>query len=298
VAGHPAAGRPLCGRLPGAAALSAALALVLSGCISEEREVVLGDQIAAQINVQLPLVRDAEVNRYLTALGRGIAAHSERPHLEYHFYIVDSPTLNAFALPGGHVYVHRGLVERTRNASELAGVLAHEIGHVAARHGAQNLQRQLRTRSMAATMYHLILDRGPLLDREALDLGGALWNASHSRRAEVEADRLAVRYLLQSGVDPRGMLSLFSVLWEEEQQAGAPEQGSWFSTHPGTMRRMEATRGKIREQLPRYGADGLAVDEEAFPRFLARLQALPSTGMLPLLLPPGHPAHPAQGGDE
>lgn len=270
------------------AALLAALVALLPGCVSEEREVAIGDQIAAQINSRLPLVQDAAVNAYVGEMGRSIALRSARPHLQYHFYVVDTPTLNAFALPGGHVYVNRGLLERTRNASELAGILAHEVAHVAARHGARSLQRQLRTRSMAATMYHLILDRKPLLDREALDLGGALWNASHSRRAEVEADRLAVGYLVESGVDPRGMLTLFRALQEEERRAGAGEQVSLFATHPGTPRRIEATRAKVRELAPR-GAEELAVNDVAFDRFQKRLRALPRLRLVPLLLPPGHP---------
>jgi beta-barrel assembly-enhancing protease len=285
---RPAASRPGPARAARALAIGAALALALPGCISETREIALGEQIAAQVNAQLPMVRDPEVNAYLSALGGALAAHSERPHLEYRFHLVDTPMLNAFALPGGYVYVNRGLVERTGNASELAGILAHEIGHVAARHGAQNLQRHLRTRSMAATMYHLILNRGPLLDQEALDLGGALWNASHSRRAEVEADRLAVRYLLRSGMDPRGMLSLFAVLREEERRSGEPGSPvSWFSTHPGTDRRMEATRERIRETLPRHATQTLTVETAAYDAFMERLHALPRPGHLPLLRPPG-----------
>jgi beta-barrel assembly-enhancing protease len=275
------------GRLPRAAWV-AATGVVLAGCIDEEREVALGEQIAMQINAQLPMVRDAEVNEYVSTLGRAIADHSDRPHLEYHFYIVDSPALNAFALPGGHVYVNRGLVERTGDVSELAGILAHEIAHVAARHGAKNLQRQLRTRSMASTLHHLILGRGPLLDREALDLGGALWNAQHSRRAEVEADRLAVRYLVRAGVDPRGMLTLFNTLREEEEAVGGGMEVSWFSTHPGTAARMEATREKIREVAPQQG-NALLRDTRGYGVFVARLRSLPRTLPMPLLLPPGHP---------
>jgi predicted Zn-dependent protease len=282
--GGPTTGRR---RLPWGAALAAAL-LALPGCVSEERELALGEQIAFQINAQLPMVEDPAVNRYVTTLGRAIAARSDRPHLEYHFYIVDTPSMNAFALPGGHVYVNRGLVERTRTSSELAGVLAHEIAHVAARHGAKNLQRQLRTRSMAATMYHLILDRGPLLDQEALDLGGALWHASHSRRAEVEADRLAVGYLVESGVDPEGMLSLFDVLREEERRAGEGMQVGWFATHPGTARRIAATRDEIRETVSAEQNGGLAPDDIGFRRFQARLRDLPRSLRIPAL-PPGHP---------
>ena len=241
-------GTSFAGRARAAAALLAALAL--GGCVNEQREVAIGNQIASQINTQVPLVQDVPLNLYLNDLGGLIARHSGRPGLQYHFYIVDSPALNAFALPGGHVYVNRGLIERTRNVSELSGILAHEIGHVAARHGAENLQRQMRTRSMASTMYQLILGSKPLLDQEALDLGGALWAAQNSRADEAEADRLAVKYLVDTGVDPRGMLSLFSALWEEEQNMPGSEQVSWFSTHPGTAARMQATRQQIRALPP------------------------------------------------
>lgn len=269
-------------------ALVPVLALGLGGCINEEREQAIGDQIAMQVNAQLPLVRDVPVNLYVNQLGRLIARHSGRPDVTYHFYVVDDPSLNAFALPGGHVYVNRGLVERTSDVSELAGVLAHEIGHVAARHGAESLQRHLRTRSMARVMYQLILGREPLLDRQALDLGGALWQARHSRADEVEADQLAVQYLVDAGVDPRGMLALFSALWREEQaaQADAPAI-SWFSTHPGTAQRMAVTRAQIREVLP-DARDDLARDIVSYGDFLRRLQRLPRP-MMGTALPQGHP---------
>jgi predicted Zn-dependent protease len=284
LAGRARGARPLRG---GAALLAA---LVLGGCVTEQREVALGNQIAAQINMQVPLVQDVPLNLYVNDLGGLIARHSQRPKLQYHFYIVDSPALNAFALPGGHVYVNRGLIERTSNVSELAGILAHEIGHVAARHGAENLQRQMRTRSMASTMYQLILNRKPLLDQEALNLGGALWAASHSRADEAEADQLAVGYLVNTGVDPRGMLTLFSALWEEEQQMPSSEQVSWFSTHPGTAARMQATRQQIRA-LPRPPRP-LASDNDSYAAFLRRLSELPPT--MGIMLPPGHPGAPGQ----
>lgn len=279
--GRPRAGRPL------RAAAAVAAALALGGCVNEAREVAIGDQIASQVNTQIPLVRDVPLNLYVNDLGRLIARHSGRPGLEYQFYIVDSPALNAFALPGGHIYVNRGLIERTSDVSELAGILAHEIGHVAARHGAENLQRQMRTRSMARVMYQLILGREPLLQQEALELGGAMWQAQHSRADEAEADRLAVQYLVQSGVDPRGMLSLFSALWEEEQQMPASAQVGWFSTHPGTDARMAATRAHIRE-LP-APPKPLARNNESYAAFLRRLGAQPPA-LGHILLPSGHPS--------
>jgi predicted Zn-dependent protease len=272
-----------------AAALLAALAL--GGCVTEQREVMLGNQIASQVNAQVPLVRDVPLNLYINDLGRMLAARSQRPDLQYQFYIVNTPALNAFALPGGHVYVNRGLVERTRDISELAGILAHEIGHVAARHGAENLQRQMRTRSMAGVMYQIVLNRKPLLDQEALNLGGALWQAQNSRADEAEADRLAVGYLVSSGVDPRGMLSLFSALWEEEQHVPGSEQISWFSTHPNTAQRMEATRVQIRQLPP--PAKQLARNNDSYADFLRRLSEQPPA-MAEVLLPSGHPPVPGE----
>jgi predicted Zn-dependent protease len=282
--------RPRAGRLR-AAALAAALAL--GGCVNETREVAIGNQIATQINGQVPLVQDVPLNLYVNDLGRLIARHSGRPDLQYYFYIVDSPALNAFALPGGHIYVNRGLIERTSDVSELAGVLAHEIGHVAARHGAENLQRQMRTRSMARVMYQIILNREPMLQQEAIEMGGQLWQAQNSRAAEQEADQLAVSYLVQTGVDPRGMLSLFSALWEEEQRVPATETVSWFSTHPGTAARMQATRERIRALPP--PPKPLARNNESYAAFLRRLSALPpSLGQVLMPMPAGHPAVPAR----
>lgn len=281
---HRGTGRPRAGR-PVRVAAALAAALVLGGCVDESREVAIGNQVASQLNAQLPLVQDVPLNLYINDLGRLIARHGGRPDLSYHFYIVDTPALNAFALPGGHVYVNRGLIERTRNASELAGILAHEIGHVAARHGAENLQRQMRTRSMARVMYQLVLGREPLLNQEAIELGGAIWQARHSRADEVEADQLAVGYLVGAGVDPRGMLSLFSTLWEEEQRVPGTAAVSWFSTHPGTDQRMAATRAQIRGLA--LAGKPLASNNDSYAAFLRRLSRQPPAPGL--VLPPGHP---------
>jgi predicted Zn-dependent protease len=279
--GRPRAGRPL------RAGAALAAAVVLGGCVDETREVAIGNQIASQLNAQMPLVQDVPLNLYINDLGRLIARHGGRPELAYHFYIVDTPALNAFALPGGHIYVNRGLIERTSNVSELAGILAHEIGHVAARHGAENLQRQMRTRSMARVMYQLVLGREPLLNQEAIELGGAMWQARNSRADEAEADQLAVRYLVDTGVDPRGMLSLFSTLWEEEQRVPGSAAVSWFSTHPATNQRMAATRAQIRALSE--PAKPLASNNDSYAAFLRRLSRQPPA-LGHVLLPPGHPS--------
>jgi len=283
--------RALAARVRGVAAL--ATLPLLAACVSEKQEQLLGDQIAAQLNSHLPLVRDVPLNLYVNDLGRMLARKSDRPGIPYNFYIVNSESVNAFALPGGHVYVNRGLIERTSNVSELAGVLAHEVGHVAARHGAKTLQRQLRTRSVSGLMYEVIFDRKPLLDQEALDIGGQVWSAAHSRRDEQEADKLAVRYLLAAGVDPRGMLSLFGGFVKEEATTPTSSVGQWFATHPATLQRLEITRDEIRDRLPENKGH-LATQVPSYDEFLRRLNGLPPPAPeLPVgggaPLPYGHP---------
>jgi beta-barrel assembly-enhancing protease len=268
------AGRMAFARTRFAPPLVVLLTLLLGACINEEREQIIGDSIAQQINAQVPLVRDPLVNEYVTELGALMVQQSARPHVRYTFYVVDAEGMNAFALPGGHVYVNRGLIQRTRNVSELAGILAHEIAHVSARHGAKNLQRHMRTGSMAAMMYQLILGREPLLDHDALNLGRELWRAQHSRRDEAEADRLAVRYMIGSGVDPHGMLTMFDLLMEEERSTEDEVAIQWFATHPPTQARIDATRTHIRKKLP-DPAPELATNVKSYQLFLHRLQALP-----------------------
>jgi predicted Zn-dependent protease len=268
------------------AALALVMAPALTGCVNEAREKQLGAQIAANLNARVPLVQDVPLNLYVNDLGQLIARHSERPDLQYHFYIVDTDAVNAFALPGGYIYVDRGLIERTRSVSELSGVLAHEIAHVALRHGAKNLQRQMRTSSMSTVLYRTILGRDPLLDQQALQLGNQLWSAGHSRADETAADSEAVKYLIDSGVDPHGMLALFQELMVEERQEPRTENVEWFSTHPATARRLTLTEERINKLLPRPNPR-LARNNASYPLFLARMA----------MLPPPPPLFPMQAGN-
>lgn len=247
---------------------------ILAACVGEDREQAFGDRVAEEVNARVPLVHDRPLNRYVSRLGHLLARASARPHLPYRFHIINADEVNAFALPGGHVYVNRGLIERTDNVSELAAVLAHEIAHVAARHGAQEMERQLRTGSVVSVLYHLILGREPaILNQNALRLGGALWSAGHSREDEAEADRLAVRYLVKTGVDPRGTVSLLDDLLEEEE--GRPNRAArWFSTHPMTGERIRVTRAEI-DALSEAPGDARIRDLPSYPDFLRRMRALP-----------------------
>lgn len=236
--------------------------------------------MAAEINTQLPLLADPLLHAYVNHVGRTLAEVSDRPGLDYHFYIINTDLVNAFALPGGHIYVTRGLIDRTSSGPELAGVLAHEIGHVAARHGVQKLERHLRTGSLVSLMYQLFLGGEPeLLRRNSLRLAGVLWNASHSREDEEEADRLAVEYLVKSGVDPNGVVTLLESLLEEEEE-DTSRLATWFSSHPMTHERIRIAQEEIREELGSTSPQ-TALELPSYSAFLRRIESLPP--------PPGAP---------
>ena len=246
----------------------------------------MGDIMAADINAQLPLLEDPILNAYVTSLGRVLAKVSERPDLDYRFYIINSPTVNAFALPGGHVYLTRGLIELTSSGTELAAALAHEIGHVAERHGVDKMQRQLRTGSLVSILYNVILGGEPdLLQRDALQLAGALWSASHSREDEQQADAKAVEYLLRAGIDPSAMVSLLQKLVAVERQDSSAVM-AWFSTHPLTTQRIAEAEVEIREDREEVSVDDDAPVEMLprylahYPEFLERLDSMPGPASL------------------
>lgn len=260
--------------------------LLFGACVSEAREQEMGDLMAIDINAQLPLVHDPVLNAYVTSLGTALARVSERPGLEYRFYVINSPTVNAFALPGGHIYLTRGLIEQTRSGGELAAALAHEIGHVAERHGVDKMERQLRTGSLVSMLYKLILGGEPdLLRRDALQLGGTLWSARHSRESEQEADARAVEYLILAGLDPLAMVSLLQKLVAVESQDSSAVS-AWFSTHPLTHERIAEAEVEIessRRQVSAIDDEPLALLPETlkrYPLFLERLASLPGPSLL------------------
>lgn len=239
-------------------ALTRAVALVVplvAGCVSlspqEERR--LGADIDAQVRAQAPVVADAAVQRQLQALGAHLARVSDRPALAYRFAVLDLPQANAFALPGGYVYVTRGLVLQTRDVDELAAALAHEVAHVAARHGVERLERELRTGLVIQGLYQLLFGGEPdWLTHRALEIGAALWTARHSREDEREADRLALRYLARAGFDPHALARLLRRLAADGAEPGAVE--AWFATHPLTRDRLAAIDATLASLPPRRPA--------------------------------------------
>ncbi len=188
---------------------------------------------------------DSRVTGYVQNLGRVIAAKTEFPNLPYRFTVLNSPIVNAFALPGGYVYLTRGLLALASNEAEVAGVLGHEIGHVTARHSAER-----QTQSIFAQLGLLVL--GVATGSQALtdlaSVGATAYLQSYSRDQELEADTLGIRYMSKAGWQPEGMVTFLATLREWSQiearldgrDPNSVDQYNWLATHPRTLDRVEA----------------------------------------------------------
>jgi predicted Zn-dependent protease len=241
--------------------------------ITTQQEVQAGAEYAAEINRQLPLLRDASANQYVNDLGRRIARTADQRGIPYTFYIVNSDVVNAFAIPGGHVYINRGLIERSDNMSELAGVLGHEIGHVVERHAVERIQKSQNANTMLGVLYGVLLRRNPgQVEQAGIQIGGSAIFAGYSRDAEREADRVAVAYLTRTGISPQGMVSMFQQLMEEQRRAPSRVE-SWFATHPLSQERISNTQANI-NATPGATSASLTRDTQEFQRFRARIRSL------------------------
>lgn len=260
------------------AATCAVLATV-SGCLaSTQQEVDLGNQYAAQVDQQLPLIRDPEVARYITVLGDSIARVSDDRSLRWTFQVVDQPDINAFAVPGGHIYVYRGLIEKTATMSELAGVLGHEIAHVTQRHSMLQMRDQQRANvgvTLGCILAPAVCNSG--LGSAALQVGGGAAFAKFSRDDEAEADKFGVTYITRAGIDPRGMPSMFRTLMAE-RKTNPSGLDNFFASHPVEESRVAHTEAEIKKLDP-VVLKSLTRDSRAFQAFKARLASLPRSSV-------------------
>ncbi|MSO66040.1 MAG: peptidase M48 [Alphaproteobacteria bacterium] len=210
--------------------------------MSPEDEVRMGAQEHPKVIAEFGGVYDEpKVAGYVAELGGRLVANSEMPRFPFTFTVLNSPIINAFALPGGYVYVTRGLVALANNEAELAGVIAHEIGHVVARHTAQRYSQSVATQ-LGLGVLGAVLNNSDLV--QVAQMGGELYLLGYSREQEFEADTLGVRYMRQAGYDPQSMASflrsleadknLMSRLYDRE----LPD-GGLFATHPRTADRVD-----------------------------------------------------------
>ncbi len=212
---------------------------------SEQDEIAMGQQTHVQISQQYGIYNDPEVNAYATRVGSSMTQFTHRPHLEYHFYVLDTPVVNAFAVPGGYIYVTRGILALMNSEAELAVVLGHELGHVNARHSMRRLSSTM--------MAQIGLIAGSAISKTFADianLAGAglqLLFLQYSRNDEREADSLGVSYSRSGQYNPAKMIDFFAALEKMGDLSGGQSLPGFLSTHPLTSERIENTRAMIQE---------------------------------------------------
>jgi len=217
--------------------------------LSEEQELALGQKTAAEVAKSLPLMDEHDpLVRYVDSVGQKLANASDRPNLFYRFHVVDNADINAFALPGGYIYIHRGLLIHMNSEAELAAVLGHEIGHVTARHSVKQYSKMqaYRVGAMVASIFLPIPQGAGILS----DLVAMAVIRGYGRDAELQADELSIRYITRAGYNPNATIGILKTLkrlddldTSRKKDAGdkVEKYHGAFSTHPDTAKRIKET---------------------------------------------------------
>ena len=228
--------------------------------LSEAEELAMGQQADAEIRREMGVYPDQELQRYVSDVGMRLAQQSHRPNLPWTFTVVDSPAINAFAIPGGFVYITRGILPYLGDESELAGVLGHEIGHVTARHVNQQYSRQAMGGVGLMVLSIFVPQTAPFQDVSSMGLG--MLFLKYGRDDELESDRLGMEYASANGWDPSAVPRFLSTLSRVDKlsERGVP---NWLSTHPEPESRVH----KAEPVLAKYMSDSArARNQDAFLR--------------------------------
>ncbi|MBK9134847.1 MAG: M48 family metalloprotease [Betaproteobacteria bacterium] len=282
-------------------ALLAAFALSLAACgtqvrnpvtgqtertvMDERAEIAEGAKAHAEILKETPAVKDAALAAYVDGIGQKLAAQSHNTRLKWTFTVLDSPEINAFALPGGYVYVTRGIMAYLDSEADLAGVIGHEIGHVTARHGAQRATKQQHAGLLVlgAAVLGAVLggDAGARAAGEIGQTVAAGHVAKYGREQELQADQLGAEYLSRVRYNPQNMVDVIQVLKSQElfaaEQARAagravPEGGGWLASHPSNDERLQSIRATAQKLA---GASGAAAwGDEGRARYLKAVEGM------------------------
>ncbi|MFL5535767.1 MAG: M48 family metalloprotease [Gemmatimonadales bacterium] len=211
--------------------------------VSESQEIQMGQEYAKQIVQTMGVYDNQQVKDYVSRLGLAIATTSERPNLPWAFYVMDDPTVNAFALPGGSIFVTRGILTHMNNEAELVGVLGHEIGHVTARHSVQQMTRE--------QLAQIGLGVGSIISSDIARYAGLASQGlgvlflKYGRDAESQSDQLGFKYMVKEGYDPHSMATMFETLERVSKLEGAGDVPEWESTHPNPGNRIQATLKRL-----------------------------------------------------
>jgi len=234
--------------------------------ISTDQEVSIGQEFSAQIDTTNPVSQDTVLQNYINDVGQRIGRISDRADLDYHFSVIDTPIVNAFACPGGFIYIYTGLLEIMDNEAQLAGVLAHEISHVVGRHGVKRLQKALGLQVLLS----IALGESSEITRNALTLGAVVLLQAYSRENEFEADEFGTFYMTNAGYNPEGMVQLQQKLLElsEGHHPGFFEK--IMATHPPSAERVK----RIENQIAGYDPEikNRSLNERKFQGIKSRLK--------------------------
>jgi len=233
--------------------------------ISEQKEVEIGRQYAAVLLGAAPLVPNPELQRYINALGRWVAQHTERANLAWHFGVLDSDNVNAFATPGGHVLLTRGLLSKMRSEAELASVLAHEIAHVVKKHHLNAMRKGAGMQAGMNILSEFVAQgsRNPQVTQRLVSGMKEVMLRGLDKDDEFEADRMGVVIAARSGYDPYGLPAVLQTLAAMNAQDSG--LALLFATHPTPGARLDALEGAMSVHLERHA--GSSRGSEQFARF-------------------------------
>jgi predicted Zn-dependent protease len=231
--------------------------------IGPEEEIKIGNDLASMILGAAPLVDNPAEQHYVNRLGMWLALHTDRPDLPWKFGVIDTEDVNAFSTPGGYVLISRGLFERVRNESELAGVLAHEIAHVVQKHHLHALQNEMRTSAVADVGGSMVASGGVggFLTEQVIKAGKTLYTRGLDKGDEYEADRMGVVIAARAGYSPYGLVGVLQTLSAEQDQKGL---ALMMKTHPNPVDRMDRLGRAMGTRL-----DALTPVADDLPSFVA-----------------------------
>jgi predicted Zn-dependent protease len=243
------------------------LARSFTQTITPEQERAMGDESAALLLGSAPLVKNAPMQRYVNQVGQWIALQAGAPDIAWRFGVLDTESINAFAAPAGYVFITKGLMRRLDNEAELAGVLAHEIGHVTQRHHANNMIKRDRAAVLSAVAGSALQTAGKGDMSSVLNVSRGLYGSGLDKADEYQADRIAVTLATRAGYEPFGLARVLQMYAANAGQSGFE---LLFSTHPSPGDRLQRLASAMGDRYDAFEADGIK-NTRAFPQHVKAL---------------------------